>query len=65
MKKPFKLIFLLRHAGMSLVYFGALLLVISYLFSWTDSNALLLLCLLSIAAGIILHVLTLKHDSRY
>lgn len=55
----------LQRAGMGLVCAGALLLAASYMLSWTNVNALLLLYLFMIAAGIILHVYALKSESRY
>lgn len=56
---------ILHHAGMGLVYFGAILLIVSYFLGWTNVNALLIVCLLLIAAGIVIHVLTLKGESLY
>lgn len=55
----------LRCFGLALVYVGALLLIASYAFGLTNANGLLVFCLLLIVAGIVLHVLTLKRESRY
>lgn len=56
---------IVRCIGMALVYVGALLLMLSYIFGETNINALLLAFLFLIAAGIIIYVLALKFESRY
>lgn len=56
---------ILCHAGMALVYIGAVMLIVSYILGWTNINLLLMCCLLLIAAGIVLHVLALKQESLY
>lgn len=55
----------MRRAGLFMVYAGALMLIVSYFFGWTDINFLLFACLLFIAAGIVLHVAMLKRESKY
>ena len=40
--------------GLGLILIGSILLLISFAAGWTNSNLLLILCLVSIAAGIIL-----------
>ena len=40
--------------GLGLIFIGSILLLISFAAGWTNSNLLLILCLVSIAAGIIL-----------
>jgi len=54
-----------RQSGLLMVYAGVLLLIAACFLGWTDSNALLVSCLLLIGAGIALHVLMLKRASRY
>lgn len=55
----------LRLSGLIMVYAGVLLLVAAYLLGLTGSNALLMACLLLIGAGIAVHVLIMKRESRY
>lgn len=55
----------MQRVGLSLVCAGALLLVASYMLNCTNVNALLLLCLVMIAVGIIIYVLALKRESVY
>lgn len=55
----------LRHAGISMVCTGALLLVISYILNLTDTNALLILYALMIVTGAILHIWIKKKESKY
>lgn len=55
----------LRHAGISMVCTGVLLLVISYILNRTDTNALLFLYALIIVAGAILHIWIKKKESKY
>lgn len=55
----------LRHAGISMVCTGALLLVISYILNRTDTNALLFLYALIIVTGAILHIWIKKKESKY
>lgn len=54
-----------RLSGLIMVYAGALLLIAAYFLGLTGSNALLMTCLLLIAAGIAVHVHVLKRESRY
>ena len=55
----------MRNVGLWLVYAGALSLILSYAFGVTNLNPLLLFSLFLIVAGIILHVMILKRESRY
>ncbi len=45
-----------QHLGECLVFFGALLLFIGYLFGWTKSNVFLVATVLLIAGGIAVYV---------
>lgn len=55
----------LRHAGISMVCTGVLLLVISYILNQTDTNALLFLYVSIIVTGAILHIWIKKKESKY
>ena len=56
---------ILPHIGMAAVYFGTLLLVVSFLLGWTTSNALLFFSLFLIITGVIVHVAVLKRKHQY
>ena len=43
-----------KTTGLGLVFLGSILLLISFAAGWTNSNPLLISCLIMIAAGIIL-----------
>ena len=43
-----------KTTGLGLVFLGSILLLISFAAEWTNSNPLLISCLIMIAAGIIL-----------
>lgn len=68
--KKVKAVFLLlmpyfKKAGLPMVYTGALLLIIGYILSWTNANVFLGICALLVITGSIVHVLCLKHKSKY
>ena len=56
---------LLARAGLLLVVAGALLLVASQAFGWTDTNGVQLSALSAIIVGIAMHVGALKAGSKY
>jgi len=53
-----------QHGGMALVYLGAILLVIGFMAGW-QSNMFLIGCILIMIAGIVVHVRTVKKQSKY
>jgi hypothetical protein len=57
--------FLKNYGGIVLIFLGAAMLVVLCLIHFTMVNALLLLPLLLIVAGIVWHVLRLKRQSNY
>lgn len=54
-----------RHIGLALTVVGALTLAVSYIAGWTNYNAVLLLGLGLVVAGVVLHVAVLKSESKY
>ncbi|MDO4159302.1 MAG: hypothetical protein Q4D41_02480 [Prevotellaceae bacterium] len=65
MKRKFRLTRCLRLIGMPMVYVGALVLIASFVFGWTNANILLLLCAFVIIVGAVMHVWALKKESKY
>jgi len=54
-----------QYLGIALVVAGALLLIVSYLVGWTDSNIVLLTGLIVIVLGVALHVKQQKKSEKY
>ncbi|WP_455537436.1 hypothetical protein [Prevotella koreensis] len=48
------------YAGLVAIYTGALLLLLSFIFGWTSSNALLFILLFLVIGGVIVHVAIIK-----
>ena len=53
------------YAGVMLVTAGTLTLILTRIPSLSSSNGLLLTGLLFIAAGIVTHIWSIKHESNY
>lgn len=53
------------YAGLFLIILGVLVLVLTRIASLSGNNILLLTGLLLIVAGIIVHIRSIKHESRY
>ena len=53
------------YAGVFLILLGTLLLVLTRFRALTGNNMLLLAGLLTIICGIVLHLLLIKHSSKY
>lgn len=53
------------YAGLFLIILGVLVLVLTRIPSLSGNNILLLTGLLLIVAGIIVHIRSIKHESRY
>lgn len=54
-----------HYAGVFLILLGVLALVLTRIASLSGNNMLLLTGLLLIVAGIIVHIRSIKHESRY
>lgn len=54
-----------HYAGLILIILGVLALVLTRIASLSGNNILLLTGLLLIVAGIIVHIRSIKHESRY
>ena len=51
--------------GLSMVYAGVLIMVVSFLLGWTNYNAVLAIEIILIIAGVITHYYILKKASKY
>jgi len=51
--------------GFPLVCLGVITLVVGFFAGWTNSNALLLACAFVIILGAIMHVMSMKRESKY
>ncbi|MBO5186755.1 MAG: hypothetical protein J6B91_06860 [Prevotella sp.] len=54
-----------KKAGLALIFAGVLLFVIKQSFAPTANNIMLSIAFLLVVAGIAMHVITMKNDSKY
>ena len=55
----------LPYTGIFLIILGTIVLAATRIFSLTSLNSMLLIGLLLIIAGIVIHIRSIKHESRY
>ena len=51
--------------GMLLIVLGVAMTTAAYLLGWTVYNWITLPCLITIIAGVVIHVISLKRQSKY
>lgn len=55
----------IRHLGLMMIYLGVFVLLLSFVCGWTKHNVVLIPPLFFVVVGLILHVRTLKKESKY
>lgn len=55
----------MKNIGIGMLCGGVLLLVIGFLIGWTHYNTYTLLSLLLVIAGVVIHVVHVKRQSKY
>ena len=55
----------LPYTGIFLIFLGTIVLAATRIFSLTSLNSMLLIGLILIIAGIVIHIRSIKHESRY